>query len=397
MVSCHPGVPERFSGDPTRLAQVLTNLGSNAMKFTEHGEVIVRSTAEAMTDGRTLLRVEVIDTGVGVDHVDGKNLFAPFTQADASTTRIHGGTGLGLAISRDIVEALGGEIGLAPNPDGGSIFWFTAVFEPPSGHLADLDDEEATRWLAGRHVLVVDDNEHNRLILEEQLNWWQVRSQAARSADEALVLLASALASGDPFEAVLTDMAMPLRDGFDFAREIRSNAAFDDVEILMLTSLSSPDPAQIEEVRIAECLTKPVLAGVLRTALLRHVAKVAPGPRHESLHERPEAVHRILVVEDNSLNQIVASGILESLGCTRGPRRRRDRGSGDPGERRELRRGVHGRADAAPGRLRHHARDQGTGASREQGPDHRDDGCGGRGRARALSGRWHGRLPDQAL
>ena len=129
IVSCHPDVPEVLAGDPTRLAQVLTNLGSNAVKFTEQGEVFVRATAGPGADGRTVLRVEVSDTGVGIADDDIGQLFDPFTQADASTTRVYGGTGLGLAISREIVEALGGDIGLEPNPGGGSVFWFTATFD----------------------------------------------------------------------------------------------------------------------------------------------------------------------------------------------------------------------------------------------------------------------------
>ena len=175
IVSCHPDVPEVLAGDPTRLAQVLTNLGSNAVKFTETGEVFVRATATPRADGGTLLHVSVADTGVGVPEGDVESLFEAFTQADASTTRRYGGTGLGLAISREIVDALGGRIGLHPNPGGGTVFWFTAEFGEPTGPGVDPDDEYARSWLAGRRVLVVDDNDHNRLILEEQLARWKVR------------------------------------------------------------------------------------------------------------------------------------------------------------------------------------------------------------------------------
>ncbi|WP_372729538.1 response regulator [Nocardioides sp.] len=314
MVSCHPAVPESLAGDPTRLAQVLTNLGSNAIKFTDVGEVMIRATAEPVDD-RVRLMVEVVDTGVGVDELSVDDLFAPFTQADASTTRIHGGTGLGLAISRDIVEAMGGEIGLKPNPGGGSVFWFTLMLDPSVGDAPDPADAHATAHLCGRRVLIVDDNVHNRLILEEQLAWWGVRSYAASSADEALQMLDQALIDGDPFEAALLDMAMPVRDGFHLAADIRRDPAFDDLELVMLTSLSTPDPARVRRYNISECLTKPVLAGVLRSSLLEHLAGV--GTRTGSGVDRASTegpTHRILVVEDNTLNQLVAAGILESLG-----------------------------------------------------------------------------------
>jgi len=315
MVSCHPDVPAVLRGDPTRLAQVLTNLGSNAVKFTEHGEVLVRATATAAPDGRTVLRVEVSDTGVGIREGEVAGLFDPFTQADASTTRRYGGTGLGLAISREIVEALGGEIGLAPNPAGGSVFWFTAVLEAPSGARVDREDEYARGWLHDRRVLVVDDNEHNRLILEEQLRGWGLEALAVPGADEALAAAAEAAASGHPFEAALLDLMMPDRDGLDLAEEFRRDPAYDDLVLLMLTSRSVPDQERVTTARIADLLTKPVPASTLRDALLQHLAGVAPRPTGTPLPDRaPGDRHRILVVEDNPVNQMVATGMLEALG-----------------------------------------------------------------------------------
>ncbi|HEU5038434.1 MAG TPA: response regulator [Nocardioides sp.] len=310
MVSCHPDVPEVLAGDPTRLAQVLTNLGSNAVKFTAEGEVMIRATAEPTDDGRTRLRVAVADTGVGVPEVDVDTLFEAFTQADASTTRRFGGTGLGLAISKEIVGALGGEIGLEPNPGGGSIFWFTALFDAPAGPGQDPDDEHARSWLAGRHVLVVDDNDHNRLILEEQLAWWHVRAASAVGADEAERMVAEALAVGDPYDAVLLDMSMPGRDGLDLARALDPA-----LPRLMLTSATNPRPEELAAAGIATCLTKPVLATDLRRALLRHVAGVEPLPLPAQPAGRGEGTaRRVLVVEDNPVNQLVAAGLLEALG-----------------------------------------------------------------------------------
>jgi PAS domain S-box-containing protein len=315
MVSCHPDVPEMLAGDPTRLAQVLTNLGSNAVKFTDSGEVYIRATAEATPEGRIGLRVTVADTGIGIPDIDVETLFEAFTQADASTTRRFGGTGLGLAISREIVDALGGEIGLEPNPGGGSVFWFTAEFDAPSGPAVDPDDEYARSWLAGRRVLVVDDNAHNRLILEEQLAWWRVRSATADGADAAEVAVAAAVAAGDPFEGVLLDMSMPGRDGLDLARALHGNPAYGDLRLVMLTSTTNPDPADLERAGIVECLVKPVLALELRGSLLSHLAGVEPRPAAEP---RASAAlltsRRVLVVEDNPVNQLVALGLLEALG-----------------------------------------------------------------------------------
>ena len=315
MVSCHPDVPQVLRGDPTRLAQVLTNLGSNAVKFTEHGEVLVRATAEEASDGRTELRVAVTDTGVGIRDADVSGLFDAFTQADASTTRMYGGTGLGLAICREIVGALGGEIGLEPNPGGGTVFWFTACFESPSGARLELEDDYVRSWLRDRRVLVVDDNEHNRLILEEQLAWWQARSLAVTGADEALAAMAAAVEEGDPFQGVLLDLAMPRRDGLDLAEDLRRDPAYDDVVLLMLTSHSIPDPERVRTARISGLLGKPVLASALRDALLEHLAGVAARPSEQSAETGVSRErHRVLVVEDNPVNQMVATGMLEALG-----------------------------------------------------------------------------------
>jgi PAS domain S-box-containing protein len=313
-VSCHPDVPETLAGDPTRLSQVLTNLVSNAVKFTEAGEVYVRATAEPVPEG-TRLRVEVSDTGRGVEESQVAGLFDPFTQADASTTRLYGGTGLGLAISKEIAEALDGEIGYRPNEPAGSVFWFTGVFGEPTGSASDPEDEFARTWLSGHRVLVVDDNPHNRLILEEQLAWWQVRTRSVTDAESALTALAEAASQGDPFDAALLDLAMPGRDGLDLARDIRADPAYHDLVLLMLTSYATTADADVLDAGIAEKLPKPVTAAALRAALVSHLAGIEP----HRVTESPAALtdgrrRRVLVVEDNVVNQMVALGLLESLG-----------------------------------------------------------------------------------
>ena len=322
MISCHPDVPETLAGDPTRLAQVLTNLGSNAVKFTERGEVFVRATAAPASSGGTLLRVEVEDTGVGLPDVDAHQLFDPFTQADTSTTRVYGGTGLGLAISREIVEALGGEIGMRARAGGGSVFWFTAHFDAPTGGRSDPEDERARSVLRDKRVLVVDDNEHNRQIVSEQLARWRVRPLEAADADTALGLLRSAAAERDPVHGVLLDLAMPHRDGLDLAEEIRREPGLAELPLLMLTSVSAPDPDRVRVAGVAEVLTKPVLAGALRAALLRRLAAAVPQAATERTSAAEPATarasdghrSRILVVEDNPVNQLVAEGMLSALG-----------------------------------------------------------------------------------
>ncbi|GAB2882596.1 response regulator [Nocardioides pacificus] len=313
MVACHPDVPEVLAGDPTRLAQVLTNLGSNAVKFTSEGEVLIRATAEA-EDGGHLLRVEVSDTGIGVDDEQRQQIFDPFSQADVSTTRRFGGTGLGLAIAHEIVGALGGEIGVESNPGKGSTFWFTARFDDPAGSQPDPLDERARHELAGVRILVVDDNDHNRMILREQLSWWEVPSQSVASADDAIAALEEARASGEPFGAVLLDMAMPHRDGLHLAYAVRRDPSYDDVSLIMLTSSTPPDETRLQEAGISACLTKPVLASSLRGALLRELGGPPPEEVMESPALEPGVSRRVLIVEDNPVNQLVAVGILDALG-----------------------------------------------------------------------------------
>ncbi|MEI5676603.1 MULTISPECIES: response regulator [unclassified Nocardioides] len=313
--SCAHDVPEVLAGDPTRVGQVLTNLVSNAVKFTARGEVFVRATASPGPDDRTVLRIDVTDTGVGIDEAEVAALFEPFTQADASTTRVYGGTGLGLAISREIVDALGGELTYAPNPGGGSVFTFTAVLEAASGTISDIEDEYARTWLSGHRVLVVDDNPHNRLVLEEQLRWWQVRPESVSSAADALAALRDGLRSGDPYDAVLLDLAMPERDGLSLAADVRAVPEHADTVLLLLTSHGGADPAAAVDAGVAASLTKPVLAGVLRQVLLEHLAGVG-GRSAAPATEVPDGPRRrrVLVVEDNPVNQMVAMGLLESLG-----------------------------------------------------------------------------------
>jgi PAS domain S-box-containing protein len=321
LVSCHPDVPERLNGDPTRLAQVLTNLGSNAVKFTDEGEVFIRATAEPERSATTVLRVEVVDTGVGVDPEKVDHIFEPFAQADASTTRQYGGTGLGLAISSEIVAVLDGEIGVESTLGEGAAFWFTARFGSAGSRPAGSDEIRQRDVLAGRRVLVVDDNANNRLILSEHLGRWDVRPATAPGALHALAVLRQAVVSGERFDAVMLDMAMPEYDGMQLAAMVRADQDLAGTPLIMLTSSAQPGRDELLAAGIVECLTKPVLAGDVVDALLRAFDADEPAlrrTRSDTDAQGASAVGpdrpRLLVVEDNRVNQLVALGILETLG-----------------------------------------------------------------------------------
>lgn len=312
ILSCHRDVPERVNGDPTRLAQVLTNLTSNAVKFTPDGEVLVHAGVQDADESGTMLHVEVSDTGIGLDPKTVPSLLEPFAQADSSITRVYGGTGLGLAISKQIVQALGGELTYRPNQAGGSTFSFTARLALAGPQATHDREEEARSVLGGSRALIVDDNEHNRLILLEQVAAWDMEATAVGSAAEALDLLLRAKHDAAPYDIVLLDYAMPQRDGIALAQDV-SREVDDPPTMLMLTSITPVDETAIRQAGILECLTKPVPVDTLRSMLLRwrSSAPRPPAPRTTDAATK----HRwILVVEDNEVNQMVALGVLQALG-----------------------------------------------------------------------------------
>ena len=314
VVACHPDVPLFLRGDSVRFGQILTNLGANAVKFTDRGEVVIQAQIAHQTPETVLLRVEVSDTGVGIAPGARDQLFDKFTQADPSTTRRHGGTGLGLAISRQLVEALGGEIGLTSEVGRGSTFTFTAEFaraaRPP------VQPSGSATLLRGRRVLVVDDNETNRFILTEQLAFWHMRAVAVASGDAALATLQEAARTGQPFEIALLDLMMPGMDGLELARRITADRTLGQLTMLLLSSDQSVGPAAAREAGIHASLAKPVRHSELGDALLGVVATGLGDPRSATRRRtNPDLGIRVLVVEDNQVNQLVATGILENLGC----------------------------------------------------------------------------------
>ncbi|SDN61217.1 hypothetical protein SAMN05192576_2527 [Nocardioides szechwanensis] len=315
VVSSAGDMPAQVRGDPVRFGQVITNLASNAVKFTSEGEVVIRATGETGPDGPRV-RVEVRDTGVGIDPEAANRLFEPFTQADSSTTREYGGTGLGLAISRRIVSAMGGQIGVDSDAGLGSTFWFTVDFEPPVGD-DPLRDHEREQAVHGLQVLVVDDNETNRFILVEQLSAWGVTVTAVESAADGLAELSSAARGSSPYDVVLLDYMMPGTDGEELARALRSERVHDRTRLALLSSALEPSPEWLADAGIDTFLSKPVLPTRLLDVLARLGGRL--GRLDHRPVETPRAVParrrgRVLVVEDNEVNQLVAEGVLHGLG-----------------------------------------------------------------------------------
>ena len=312
-----PDVPVALRGDPGRIRQVLTNLLGNAIKFTERGEVVVRVTVEATPSAEHVqLRFEVRDTGIGIAQANLARLFEAFTQADGSTTRKYGGTGLGLAISKRLVELMGGQIGVTSAPGEGSTFWFTARLKIQSHGVAESPSPVD---LEGRYVLVVDDNATNRIILRHQLAAWGVRTHLVSSGADALVALQEAAATGRRFDVAIVDHQMPGMDGMALARAMRIRRDAAETRIIMMTSIGNPAPAdQLAATGIDVCLTKPVKRARIRECLAQVLASgshtVSAAPVATEATPAPVTLGRVLVAEDNSVNQRVAQLHLRKLG-----------------------------------------------------------------------------------
>ncbi len=316
-----PGVPTICEGDPTRLRQVLNNLIGNALKFTEKGEVVLEVDAPLPpSGGKVLLHFVVRDTGIGIPQGKQKLIFDPFCQADSSTTRKYGGTGLGLTVSGRLVHMMGGEISVRSEPGKGSDFYFTALVGLASA-AAVPDNGEAVQ-LAGKRALVVDDNATNRRILDDILHGWGLEVITVDSAQRALETLDEYRKLGCPFELMITDGQMPDTDGFQLAEQVKQNPNFGSLVIIMLTSSGQRgDVQRCREIDISAYLTKPVRQSELReathAAFGRRLAGLL-GPavvtKHVLREARAAASRRILLAEDNHVNQILAVRLLERRG-----------------------------------------------------------------------------------
>jgi signal transduction histidine kinase/CheY-like chemotaxis protein len=318
-----PQVPAGVVGDPVRLQQILANLVSNAIKFTERGHVLVSVRESVRAEGSTKLHFSIMDTGIGIPPEKHKAIFEAFRQADGSTTRRFGGTGLGLTISATLVRLMGGRLWVESEPGSGSTFHFTVALD-----VADVPDtRRAERPLKDLAVLIVDDNEINRRILVDQLTRWQMRPTAVDSGRAAIDALAGAAQEGHPFGLVLLDANMPEYDGFDVAAEVLRRPELAGPTIMMLTSSGKyGDQSRCAELGIAAYLIKPVFPADLNAAVHRALGAKPPAesPAESSVaaasslgtlgrmsSERPA---RVLVVEDNVVNQRVAVGLLTRRG-----------------------------------------------------------------------------------
>ncbi len=314
----HHDVPSGLRGDPGRLRQVLTNLVGNAVKFTEKGEVVLRiNLVEGALSSHALVRFEISDTGIGIASDLQPRLFQSFVQADGSTTRRYGGTGLGLAISKRLVGLMGGQIGVESQAGQGSTFWFTARFERQPGEAVAAPS--SVPRLAGRRVVVVDDNATNRQILRQQLSHWGLRVSTVEDGPRALLALRAAGASGAPFDLAVLDFKMPDMDGLSLARAIKADEKVAAVKLVLLTSFGQKGHgAEAARAGISGYLTKPVDEADLHDCLAEILGGAPARPdlvtRHSLRESRPPASARVLVAEDNEVNQKVAVRILEKLG-----------------------------------------------------------------------------------
>lgn len=314
-------VPSLLRGDPGRLRQILINLAGNSIKFTEKGEVAIRTELESEDATHAIVRISVIDTGIGIPKDKLDRLFQSFSQADTSITRKYGGTGLGLAISKQLAKKMGGAIGVESEEGKGSIFWFTAVLEkqPEGREQKKVLPEDIT----GKRFLIVDDNKTNRYILKRQLTLWGCRYEETSGGEEALEKLKTGFEDKDPFEIAILDMQMPEMDGAQLGKKIKQNPDLKNTILVLMSSMGQRgDAKKLKDIGFTAYLMKPVKQSQLFDCLTA-VAGIHKKPeekqgativtRHSLLEDRKHNM-RILLAEDNRINQKVAVNILKKLG-----------------------------------------------------------------------------------
>ena len=318
-LACHvkPDVPTALVGDPVRLRQIAVNLGGNAIKFTEKGEVVIRVENEKEEDSSVLLHFMVSDTGIGIPPDKAERIFEEFAQADGSTTRKYGGTGLGLSISKQLVEMMGGRVWVESEVERGSTFHFTARFG-----LGLAETMGVTRVqeldLSGIRVLIVDDNATNRMIFREMTSSWGLVPEEAADGEEALAELYNAFEAGNPYRLLLLDAQMPGMDGFEVARKVKDAPYGAGLKTTLATSLGRKgDAALCKELGISGYLLKPVkqsdLLDAIMMALGQNNDKGASLITRYTVEEARKRFY-VLLAEDNMVNQKLAVKILEKRG-----------------------------------------------------------------------------------
>ncbi|GAB2861653.1 PAS domain-containing hybrid sensor histidine kinase/response regulator [Nocardioides pacificus] len=313
IVYCGPEVPSLLRGDEARLGQILLNLASNAVKFTDQGEVVLRSHLVPTTGAdHVRVRFEVADSGMGISEDAQRTLFDSFTQADASTTRRFGGSGLGLAIARGLCEAMGGSVGLASAEGEGSTFWFEVPLGVAEPVLPRTPDPELLRH---QRVLIVEKNERSRHFLELQLEDWGMRPESVEHVGDVMALLRAAVAEDDPHRFALLDSGWAGSEGWHLAEEIAADPSMSETHVLMLSGTLDLGPTTPGDLGPRALLCRPILGSELLHRLSSLVA--APSPRATppgSAPPAPAKSGRVLVVEDDEINQMIAEGLLGKLG-----------------------------------------------------------------------------------
>ncbi len=325
MFQYEPGCHKFFNADAGRIRQILMNLIGNALKFTNEGFVSVNITGQQLDDKHMEMKVSVQDTGIGIEPEVVNQIFQPFSQADVSTTRKFGGTGLGLTISKQLVEMLGGSIGVDSTPGVGSTFWFT-MHLPMVESMGDIPEAD----LEGIRVLVVDDNDVNRRMLQEQLEHMSMSVDVAADAEEAMEMIGDAQAVANPYELILLDHHMPQQSGEELGKRILSDKELSDIPLILLTSSGRRgDGKYFKDLGFSGYLTKPVhsetlrltMAGVLglkqesRDEPIFLTSYHVPNPEQDTAEFKQQFAGRhIILAEDNMVNQRVACTLLRKMG-----------------------------------------------------------------------------------
>jgi len=312
----NPKLSEYYSGDANKIRQIITNFLVNAAKFTEKGQVFIMVQPINIKDEPAYLSFRVVDTGIGISENAVSKLFTPFTQADLSTSRKYGGTGLGLAICKRLVEHMGGAIGVTSKLGVGSEFWFRLPVQAvapqniPKSYVIPSE-------IVGKRILCVDDNEINRNILKQQLQFWKMQCTLASSAKVGRAVLETALKNNSPIDLLLVDRNMPEENGIEFIDSLRKNPAFCKLPIIILSSLGEPiDQKLMDFLKIQSKLTKPIRKAKLYKEILNALSEAnnITGTKNKGLFLDVKNETKILLVEDNPINQIVTLKVLEKFG-----------------------------------------------------------------------------------